>query len=162
MACAAQAPGLVATLLTAMAHEHQRAAGSWHAEWRPLRALLESVGSAAHWLRICLEQLRVDADRMRANLDATGGALLAERISGAVADAIGRGPANDLIAAAVARAATEGRRLADVLAAEPEIAARLSPEQIEALLDPAGYLGSAPALTDRALALHRTRTEGPR
>ena len=43
-ACAAQAPGLVATLLGAMAHEHERAAGSWHAEWRPFTELLRSHG----------------------------------------------------------------------------------------------------------------------
>ena len=39
-ACALRAPGLVATLLGAMAHEHERAAGAWHAEWRPLSELL--------------------------------------------------------------------------------------------------------------------------
>jgi 3-carboxy-cis,cis-muconate cycloisomerase len=67
-ACARQAPGLVATLLAAMEHEHERAAGAWHAEWAPLRALLVSTGSAADWLRTCLEGLQVDAERMRANL----------------------------------------------------------------------------------------------
>ena len=55
-----------------MAHEHERAAGDWHAEWRPLRDLLVATGSAASWLRACLERLVVDPDRMRANLDASG------------------------------------------------------------------------------------------
>ncbi|SDY53223.1 3-carboxy-cis,cis-muconate cycloisomerase [Micromonospora pattaloongensis] len=160
VAAATQAPGLVATLLGAMIQEHQRAAGAWHAEWRPLRALFESVGSAAHWLRVCLTQVRVDADRMRSNLDATGGALLAERVSGALAGTIGRGSANELVAAAVARAAEQAAPLAAQLAAEPRIAAALSRQQIESLLEPAGYLGSAPALTDRALARHASRTEG--
>jgi len=68
-ACAAQAPGLVATLLGAMVHEHERAAGAWHAEWRPLRELLVAVGSAAAWLRDCLEHLVVDPAAMRRNLD---------------------------------------------------------------------------------------------
>ena len=31
--------------------EHERAAGAWHAEWAPLRALLVATGSAAAWLR---------------------------------------------------------------------------------------------------------------
>ncbi|HEX7473677.1 MAG TPA: hypothetical protein VF323_11400, partial [Candidatus Limnocylindrales bacterium] len=70
-ACAAQAPGLVATILTASAGEHQRAAGAWHAEWRPLASLLTSVGSAAAWLRECLTHLVVDPERMRANIDPT-------------------------------------------------------------------------------------------
>ena len=69
-ACARQAPGLVATLLACMEQEHERAAGAWHAEWAPLRALLVATGSAAAWLRTCLEGLEVDAERMRANLGA--------------------------------------------------------------------------------------------
>jgi len=67
-ACAARAPGLVATLLAAMAHEHERAAGAWHAEWLPQRDLLVATGSAAAWLRDCLEHLVVHAEAMRANL----------------------------------------------------------------------------------------------
>lgn len=65
---AASAPGLVASLLAAMAHEHERAAGAWHAEWRPLRELLVCTGSAASWLRAALERLLVHPDVMRANL----------------------------------------------------------------------------------------------
>ena len=61
VACAAQAPGLVATVLGAMIQEHQRAAGAWHAEWKPVRDLLGTVGSAASWLHTCLRELRIDA-----------------------------------------------------------------------------------------------------
>ncbi|HEY2983368.1 MAG TPA: lyase family protein, partial [Jatrophihabitantaceae bacterium] len=43
---AAQAPGLVGTLLSGE-HELQRAAGAWHAEWPVLVALLRAVGGAA-------------------------------------------------------------------------------------------------------------------
>ena len=72
-AAAYRAPGLVVTLFAASQHELERAAGAWHAEWAPLRALLVATGSAAAWLRTCLSGLEVDAARMRANLppDAT-------------------------------------------------------------------------------------------
>ncbi len=64
-----QAPGLVATILTASSgHEHERAAGAWHAEWHPLRELFTAVGSAAAWLADCLVHLEVDSGRMRANI----------------------------------------------------------------------------------------------
>jgi 3-carboxy-cis,cis-muconate cycloisomerase len=68
LACAAQAPGLVSTLLTAMVQEHERAAGGWHAEWRALRELLTTTGSAAAWLRDCLSGLVVDEDALARNL----------------------------------------------------------------------------------------------
>ena len=67
-ACARQAPGLVANLLASMEQEHERAAGAWQAEWAPLRALLVSTGSAAAWLRACLDGLEVHPGRMLANL----------------------------------------------------------------------------------------------
>ena len=132
VACAQQAPGLAATLLGVMAHEHERAAGAWHAEWRPLGELLRSTGSAVAWLRESLEGLEADPERMRANLDATGGRMLAERVKGEVAaDDLERALAAEDFAAAVAELVGEER------AAE--------------LLDPAGYLGSAGELVDRAL-----------
>jgi 3-carboxy-cis,cis-muconate cycloisomerase len=68
LGCAQQAPGYVATLLAAMTQEHERAAGAWHSEWRPLTDLLVTVGSAAAWLRESLTGLEVDPQRMRANL----------------------------------------------------------------------------------------------
>ena len=68
LAAAAQAPGLAATLYAAMVHEHERAAGAWHAEWRPLRELLITTGSAAAWLRECLTGLAVDEAALAANL----------------------------------------------------------------------------------------------
>jgi 3-carboxy-cis,cis-muconate cycloisomerase len=140
-AAAAQAPGLVATLLAAMAHEHQRAAGAWHAEWLPLRALLVSTGSAAHQLRRALTGLRVDPDRMRANLDLTHGALLAERVAGALRPALGA-EAHAVVRAAVARGD---------LRTDPAVTAHLDPGRLAGLLAPETYLGSADALISRAL-----------
>jgi 3-carboxy-cis,cis-muconate cycloisomerase len=68
VACAAQTPGLVATLLAAMPAEHERGAGAWHAEWRPLRELLIATGSAAAWLRESLGTLAVHPEAMASNL----------------------------------------------------------------------------------------------
>jgi 3-carboxy-cis,cis-muconate cycloisomerase len=156
-ACAARAPHLVAELLAAMPHEHQRAAGAWHAEWRPLTELLVSVGSAAAWLRECLTHLVVDAARMRKNLDGTGGLLLAEHVTTALAPTLGRLAAHDAVTAACMEALGKGRVLAEVLAAQPAIAACLSPAELSRLLEPSGYLGSAGLFVDRALAAHARR-----
>jgi 3-carboxy-cis,cis-muconate cycloisomerase len=68
-AAAMQAPGLVATLLTAAGSgEGERAAGAWHAEWPALNALLNATGSAVHWIGESLRRLHVDTARMAANL----------------------------------------------------------------------------------------------
>ena len=142
LAGARQAPGLVANLLAAMEHEHERAAGAWHAEWGPLRELLRATGSAAAWLRDCLEHLEVDPERMRANLD---DALLAERVAGAIG---GRGRRRR----ACARRSPPGARW-------PTSRASTSPrDEAERVLDPATYLGATDQLIDRALSAHAHRS----
>jgi 3-carboxy-cis,cis-muconate cycloisomerase len=70
VACAQRLPGLVSTLHAAMLPELERAAGSWQAEWAPFSDVLRLTGSAASWTRELLQHLQVDADRMRANLEA--------------------------------------------------------------------------------------------
>ncbi|HEX3688881.1 MAG TPA: lyase family protein [Solirubrobacteraceae bacterium] len=70
LACTKRTPGLVATALAAMEQEHERAAGAWQSEWGTYTDLLSLSGSAAAWTRELLENLDVDAERMRANLAA--------------------------------------------------------------------------------------------
>ena len=69
-AAARRGPALAGHLLACMDHEHERAAGAWHAEWLPLRDLLRTTGSAAAWLDDSLAHVIVDVDRMAANLRA--------------------------------------------------------------------------------------------
>jgi 3-carboxy-cis,cis-muconate cycloisomerase len=71
-AAAAQAPGLVATLLASGAHELQRGAGPWHAEWPALTRLLRAVGGSAARLRGSLGDLQVDPRAMARNLAMLG------------------------------------------------------------------------------------------
>ncbi len=147
-AAARRAPGLVATLLSAMEQEHERAAGAWHAEWQPLSDLLATVGSAASWLVDCLEQLQVDAGRMRDNLAAGGPGSATEAVAGALAPRLGRAAAHDLVGAA----AREPAGLRTALLAQPSVTGVLSEAELDALLDPSASVGHAGALVDRALA----------
>ena len=152
-AAARRAPGLVATLLSAMEQEHERAAGPWHAEWRPLSDLLATVGSAASWLVDCLEQLEVAAGRMRDNLAAAGPGHATEAVAGALAPGLGRAAAHDLVRAA----AREPAGLRAALLAQPSVAGVLPEADLDALLDPGGAVGHAHALVDRALARRTTK-----
>jgi 3-carboxy-cis,cis-muconate cycloisomerase len=72
IACVHRVPGLVATLFAGMEQEHQRAAGTWQAEWGTLTELLALTGSAVAWLADLLENLQVDSARMRQNLASSG------------------------------------------------------------------------------------------
>jgi 3-carboxy-cis,cis-muconate cycloisomerase len=141
-ACALRVNGAAGVLLAAMAQEHERAAGAWHAEWEALRDALALTGGAAAAARASLEDLRVDAARMRANLDLMDGLLLAERVAVLTGD-------RD----AVERAASASGSFRDALLADPALRDAIG--DVDTALDPAGYLGSANAFVDRALALYR-------
>ena len=65
-ACARRAHALAATFTAE--HEHERAAGAWHAEWQEFSDLLALAGGAVAAARGLLEGIEVDADRMRANV----------------------------------------------------------------------------------------------
>jgi 3-carboxy-cis,cis-muconate cycloisomerase len=148
-------PGLVASLLASMAQEHERAAGAWHAEWEPQVELLRLVAGAAWRARSLLEGLAVHPGRMRANLEATGGLLLTERVATALTGPHGRVGAQDLVRRLSRAAADSGRPLRELLAADPAVREHLEETDLDRLLDPEDYLGSAGQLIDRALAAHR-------
>jgi 3-carboxy-cis,cis-muconate cycloisomerase len=80
---------------------------------------------------------------------------MAENLTTVVADRLGRMEAHELVGAAARRAADSGKPFREELLAEPVLRERLSAEEIDAALDPAGYLGSAGAFVDRAIALYR-------
>src|SRR5204862_416251 len=159
LGCTRQVPGLLATLAAASEQELQRAAGAWHAEWEPLTALLRLTGSASSWTADLLPGLVVDTSRMAANLAATKGLPLAEHVSSLLAGLLGGVQAHDLVAEAGARAVSAGLPLQDVLLAVPRLeerltAAGITPEQIEAALEPSGYLGATDAFITAAIDAH--------
>ncbi|WP_433125392.1 3-carboxy-cis,cis-muconate cycloisomerase [Micromonospora sp. CA-240977] len=146
-AAARRGPGLVSTLFATAVQEHERAAGGWHAEWEPLLDLLHVAGGATARCARMLSGLQVRPERMRENLDATGGLLLAEAVAARLAPAVGRRVAHDL----VTRAAAEPSFRA-ALFADPEVRAHLSDTELAEALDPYRWLGSAGRFVDSALA----------
>ncbi|GAA2354215.1 adenylosuccinate lyase family protein [Nonomuraea africana] len=148
-AAARRTPALAAVLYGALAAEDERPAGAWHAEWQTLRDALRLVGGAARDAAELAEGLRVHTERMRANLDLTGGLIVSERVAAALAPVLGRERARALLAAA-----TPGSGLRQAL--QQAAGDRLD---LHDLLDPTHYLGAAPTLVDRAL--RRTTEESP-
>lgn len=155
-ASALRAPGLVSTLLSGMAQEHERAAGGWHSEWETLSDLLRCTGTAVSWLRESITSLRVDEARLAANLRLYGPAASAEGIALHLAAALGRARAHELVAGASSGAATVAELRTRLLAA-PAVGAHLPAERLDELLDPAASLGDAVVQAESVLVAHRAR-----
>ncbi|QHA08184.1 3-carboxy-cis,cis-muconate cycloisomerase [Streptomyces broussonetiae] len=144
---ARRAPQLAATLYGSLAAEDERPAGAWHAEWAPLRDLLRLVGGVSAQAAELAEGLRVHPAAMRRNLHATGGLIVSERLSAALAPALGRARARELLTDLARRAREEDRPLRELLAGEPGSQGL----DLDDLTDPARCTGFAGVLTDRAL-----------
>ena len=133
VACARRAAAASGVLTAALVQEHERAVGAWQSEWGALSDALAYAGGAAAAVREGLEGLEVDVERMRWNLDLTEGGVMSERLVFLLAPEVGRREAVRIVSEAAASGS-----LAEVAGAEA--------------LDPEGYLGSAAAFVDRALA----------
>jgi 3-carboxy-cis,cis-muconate cycloisomerase len=152
---ATRAPGLVATMLSAMPQEHERSLGLWHAEWETLPELCCVVSGSLQQALAVIPGLEVDAQRMLQNLDLTHGLVLAEAVSIALAQRMGRDAAHHLIERCCRRAVEQGKHLREVLGAEPEVTAQLSSQALDNLLNPTHYLGQSKRWVKRAVADHQ-------
>jgi 3-carboxy-cis,cis-muconate cycloisomerase len=139
---------LVAAMHQALIQEHERATGNWQVEWVTLPQMLRLTASALEKAVFLSANLVVNVERMRANLAASNGVLLAERVSLALAPELGRKGAKAQVRDACMTAVGGNRHLIDVLEEQIDIAL-----DWDALRDEATYLGAADAFIDRILKL---------
>jgi 3-carboxy-cis,cis-muconate cycloisomerase len=152
LAAATMAPNLAATIFAAQVQEHERSAGAWHAEWPTMPTLLLVTSGGLAAIVDIAEGLEVDAARMCVNLNATGGLIMAEAVTFALAEKIGKSAAHHLVEAASKQAVGAKKHLRDVLAGNPEVSAHLNADELTKLFEPMAYQGASQALIDRLLA----------
>ncbi len=156
LAAAHRMPGLVASFLSGMLQEHERAAGGWQAEWPTVADVLQGTGVAAASMAEVVEGLTVDATRMRSNIRATHGLIFAEKAMMLLSRKIGRKEAKKILDQAVRGSALAQRSLSDVLAEIPEVTRHLDGEALRTLDSPEDYLGATQSLIRGLLAAERS------
>jgi 3-carboxy-cis,cis-muconate cycloisomerase len=155
LAASARVPALASIMLAAMVQEHERGLGGWQAEWETLPEICMLASGALAQAIAVVEGLQVDATRMAKNLDLTHGLILAEAVSMALAEKLGKTKAHSLVEEASERSISANRPLRETLAADARVTAHLSGADLERLTDPRHYLGQAERLVARALASRR-------
>ncbi|NNM71714.1 class-II fumarase/aspartase family protein [Enterovirga aerilata] len=152
------APGFAAMLFAAMASEHERPAGAWHAEWHLLPSLFGMASGALAEARRLADGIVPDPGRMLSNLDATRGLLFADAVAAKLSAKLGGGAAHDKLERAAAQVRETGRSLREILAEDAEAMAVLGPERLDAAFDPMPSVRAAAPWVDRALAeISKTR-----
>ncbi len=151
LAAAQRVPGLVASFLSAMVQEHERAVGGWQSEWPTVASIVQSTGYAASSLAEVAEGLSVDPARMRQNIANTNGLIFAERVMMLLAPELGRDVAHKLLEDTMRKSIAQNKHLSTLLAELPEVSSRLSRSALDQLEIPEQYLGSAEAFREALL-----------
>ena len=144
-----------ASLLSALHHaqiqEHERATHGWQVEWLTLPEMLMLTGGALKHALYLAKNLQVDEAKMRQNIHRANDVILAEAAVFALARAMPRAEADELVKRACAVALSEGKPLVEVvknLAGETVPAGAVD---WQALAAPENYLGETAKIIDRVL-----------
>lgn len=152
LACAKGVRQLAGLMVDAQIQDLERATGPWHAEWIAIPEAFMLAAGALKQAKFMLGGLIVDEARMRENLKISRGCIVSEAVMMGLAEFIGRQDAHNVVYDACRVVNTKGGSLAEVLKGMPEISGRIDAEHIEALCDPANYVGQCPEMVDRVLA----------
>jgi adenylosuccinate lyase len=155
VAAAAQIRALVPLALEAMQTEHEADRTTSVMMGRALVPACELTGDMLQRMISLFDGLQVFPERMRENLDLSGGLIMAEALMLELGKQIGRQRAHDAVYDAAQGSVTEGRPFRELLARDPHVSGKLTGSQIDALLDPERYAGLCRLFAERGAATAR-------
>ncbi len=151
LAAANRVPGLMASLYHGMVLEHERGLGGWQAEWLALPEIFQLCSGALERTVDVLQDMQVNSDAMRRNIECTNGLIMAEAVMMALAPAMGRLNAHHLVEAACKIAVDRNRHLKAVISDMDEIKQQFSAAQLDDLFQPDSYIGNIQNQIDAVL-----------
>lgn len=137
---------LAATMQHAQIQEHERGTHGWQMEWLTLPQMFITTAAALKKAHFLSQNLQVNVDKMKENVVASNGLLLAEPISLALSAHIGREAAKRLVKEACQLAYQQGRHLIEVVQEQTAVSL-----DWESLRDEANYLGVTQSMIDQIL-----------
>jgi adenylosuccinate lyase len=159
IAAAAEIRSIVPLALEAMQTEHEAdRTTSLMMDSAESRACIATGDMLSRLVEI-FRGLKLDPERMRANLDLGGGLIMAEAVMLDLGQAIGRQHAHDVVYDAAMEAATAHKSFGDLLAADPRVTAHLDKAAIRRLLDPTAYTGLCAQMAREAATRARARAQ---
>ena len=152
VAFAAQIRALVPLALESMMTEHEADRTTSVMMDRALTQSAVLTGDMLQYMIELFSGIRVFPERMRDNLDLSGGLIMSEALMLELGRRIGRQRAHDAIYDAAQASVVDGRPFTDTLSDERDVQENLTDDQIAALLDPTRYTGACALLADRFAA----------
>lgn len=141
-AAAAQVTALFPLALDAMRTEHEADGSTSVMVERVVQGSIELVGDIFARMILLFEGIEVKPERMRANLDLSGGLIMSERIMLALGERVGRQRAHDIVYEHAQDSAVQNVSFRELLVGDEEVGRHLSAQELDDLLDPASYTGA--------------------
>ncbi len=141
-AAAAQVTALFPLALDAMRTEHEADGSTSVMIERVIQGSIELVGDILSRLSLLFDGIDVKPERMRQNLELSGGLIMSENIMLALGERVGRQRAHDIVYEHAQDAAIQRVSFRDLLVADQEVRNHLSEDELDGLLDPASYTGA--------------------
>ncbi len=135
----------------ALIHEHERATHGWQVEWLTLPQMVALTGGALKHALYLAKNLQVDDKKMRENIARADDVILAEAAVFALAKAMPRPKAEELVKKACGIATSERKPLIEVVM---NLTAGALPDRAvdwQSLSAPENYLGDTQKIIDRLL-----------
>jgi len=155
IAASAEIRAIVPLALESMMTEHEAdRTTTLMADSAEARACI-ATGDMLARLTTVLRGLTLRPERMRANLDLSGGLIVAEAVMLELGAKLGRQHAHDVVYDAAQAAVIEDKPFSALLAADKRVSAHLDQKAIDRLLDPTAYTGLCADLARQAAARAR-------
>ncbi len=151
IANANRVPALVATMLSCMLQDHERATGTWHAEWETMASIVQLTAGCVSKAVEITNGLEVKKEQMLHNLALTKGLIYAENVSLHLADKIGKAQAHHLLEQYSREAQEKNMHLREVLLSKAAITRHIPAAEIEGLFDPEKSVGWSDAFIQNVL-----------
>jgi len=142
---------LLSALHNAQIQEHERATHGWQVEWLTLPQMIMLTGGALKHAAYLAKNLQVDAAAMLSNITRANDVILAEAAVFALAKAMPRAKAEELVKQACGVAVSENKSLIEVVKNLAGDSVKEGEVDWLALAKPENYLGESGKIIDRVL-----------
>lgn len=144
-----------AAALESMAVEHDRDGRAWRMDWAVVPEVSLYVDASLSLACNYLAGLEVNKERMKANIGLQKDFLFSEALMIELGKSLGKQTAHHVVYECAMEAHAEQCAIIDLLLKRPDVSAKFTRSDLEAVIEPSRHLGEAQTMTDLVLAKAR-------
>ncbi|MFS0575608.1 adenylosuccinate lyase [Sporosarcina sp. 179-K 3D1 HS] len=134
-----------------LVQEHERDMGLWLVELEVMPEMSTYLSRMLEQMEQVLQNMNVNEEKMRSNVDITGGLILSEQLMFYISGALGKQTAHEVVYEASMKAYEKNIPLIDAICQDERVTTHYGREEVEGFLKPENYLGLCSIFIDQVL-----------